>query len=104
MQSKHLLPIASAYKKLKLYNESEILIRTSLTKLDMIQQKHHAEIKDQEQQQQSNNSNHEFDKLKTTSYSLLVKQSIEKEDWENAILNLKDMVDDDVYFPTKVQI
>ena len=34
MQSKHLLPLAAACKKLKLHNESEMLTRTSLTKLD----------------------------------------------------------------------
>ena len=50
-------------------------------------------------QHQSNNK--EIDKLKTASYSSLVKQSIEKEDWEDAMLNLKDMVDDDVLFSYK---
>ena len=33
MQSKHLIPLALAYEKLKLNSESEMLIRISLTKL-----------------------------------------------------------------------
>lgn len=121
MQSKHLLPLASAYKKLKLHNESEILTRTLLTKLDttttMLQEQrqdiknktirnknYNTRIKQQLKQSQLSNKYKEIDKSKIASYSLLIKQSVENEDWENAIGNLKDMVDDDVYFSTKVQM
>lgn len=93
---KHLLPLASAYKKLKLYNESEILLQKTLSLIETQYPKKSKRIRKETLQQVK-----ELQAHKRASYSLLVKQSAEKEDWENAILNLKGMVEDGVYFPTK---